>query len=201
MTRWPVMKGAAGDGHAASARERVERVDDALAGDEGLHRVEPLRRRPPQPHRPRLPHRQLVVVDSGDQIGDAQLALSHLGDGPLHAGRHEDAMKERFRLLHGAQFVPTCDAVPRLHGGTERPGACTIERRMLRAAFEEVPFACKRGQRSLHAVEDVAQQPGAEFHLERSARVYDRIPDPQARGLLVDLQHGLVALESDHLGE
>ncbi len=109
-------------------------------------------------------------------------------------------MHERRGLGHRPQHVARLHGVADRHLQAELPGAVTFDRRDLHAPADErlaEPLAVllgERRQRSLHAVEDLAQQARPQLHLERRPGVLHLRAGLEARRLLVHLDHRLVAL-------
>ena len=87
----------------------------------------------------------------------------------------------------------------------ECPGLLAIERGQLTSAREQrapervVPVSSEHVERALGPVEDATEQAGAELDLQRTPGVDDGLADPQAGGVLVDLDRDPFALEADDL--
>ena len=160
---------AAGHRHRAALGHREQQVEDALPGDE-----RPVVRQPgadgPRPaHRPVVRQVQRRAVGQpSDGVRHRELAGIELRDAAAHAGRHEDAVLQRSAFDHGAEHVASLHLVPRLASRLEVPARGGIERRRARARLHEV--AGQLGQpleRPADAVEDGAEQAGAELEGER----------------------------------
>ena len=139
--------------------------------------------------------------------GSSQRALParDVRDRAGEAGRDEDPVRERSRLLHVAEHVSRADALTDGDGRLELPASLPVERRRSDAARDHrrpprvLAGAGEHGQRALRAVEDRAEQARAELDLERLAGVEHRLAGGQPGRVLVDLDHGVRSVEADHL--
>ena len=91
--------------------------------------------------------------------------------------RHEDAVGDDLRLLHGAEDIALFDDVARLDGRDEVPFALSVEAVDGDAARNAVAALEKeRCKRALDAVENARQKPRPELRRERFARRDDFFP-------------------------
>ena len=104
-----------------------------------------------------------------------------------------------------AEYVPGHHGVPLPTRGSNvqacsrsSAGSSTSAREQ-RAPERVVPVSGEHVERALGPVEDATQQAGAELDLQRTAGVDDGLADPQAGGVLVDLDRDPLALEPDDL--
>ena len=114
-------------------------------------------------------------------------------------------MREVGGLLDRAERVAGADRVADADGRLEFPNSVAVERRGGQPARDHrssprvLAGTRQHRQRALRAVEDRAEQTGAELCPERLARVGNRLAGGQPRRVLVDLDHGVRAVEPDHL--
>jgi hypothetical protein len=139
----------AGDGRLAALQQGVEGIQDALPGEQGLHRVVAPPERPRGAHRPAVEQMQLLDAALIDVTPEFH-AADHLLDGVIafrrqfhefavEQGRHQDAVLDGFGFLHRAQHVAAshggCRAtlgvwhempalVPGAGKGQRHPGQC-----------------------------------------------------------------------------
>ena len=143
------------------------------------------------------------IQTTGSSI--ARGAAANLGDGAGDAGRDEDAVRELRGLLHGAEHVSGDDRLADGDDGLELPAPPAVERGRRQPPVDHRPspgvlaHAGEHRQGTLRAVEDRAEQTGAELDPEWLARVDHRLAGCKPRGVFVHLDHGVGAVEPDHL--
>ena len=104
------------------------------------------------------------------------------------------------RLLNRAENIAGPDDVTRLHRGHKLPLLLVREARGRDAALDEVAhFVNEHLERSLDPVIDTGQQPGPELDSERQAGILHRFTGPDAGGIFVDLDDGILTLDLDDL--
>jgi hypothetical protein len=182
-----------------------QHVDRPLAGDERRIQPEPGRGRAGLPDGPPGKHRQRVPVEPDDWVIDTPIAATDVGDGAAHAGWDEDPVSERSRLLHGPEEITGRNLLARRRGRLEVPTSLPVECGRGDSALDHrrppgvAAGAGELGERALGAVEDRAEQAGAELRAQRLARVGHGLAGGQPRCVLVDLDHGVGTVEADHL--
>ena len=130
---------------------------------------------------------------------------AEIGDDAGGAEWDEDPVREVGGLLDRAERVAGLDRVAYADGRREFPTSVAVECRGGQSARDHrsPPWVLagtrQHRQRSLRAVEDRTEQTGAELCPERLARVGNRLAGGQPRCVLVDLDHGVRAVEPDHL--
>ncbi len=111
-------------------------------------------------------------------------------------------MRQKFRFWHRAQDIARTDHIARAHRRREFPFARAINRRRGDAARDEIAgLVAQNRQRSLHAVEDAAEQSRTQFDLQQRAGRFDRIAHAQTRRVLVHLDGRAVALQANHFAD
>ncbi len=189
-----------GDHGRAALRDREERVDDPLPGQQRQGRIELARVRAAPAYGPGLPHPDRpVAVEPGGLIVDGQRPVRDALDGPPHPGRDEDPVVQVV-LADGPEHVPRADLRTDPDLGHELPALCVVDAGDREPTGDEVaaPLGEER-QRALHPVVDRGEEPGAELHAKGFARVLDDLPRAQAGRVLVDLDDRDVLVEPDHL--
>ena len=183
------------DRRGAASGEREERVDRPLSRDERRVEREPAGGGAGGAHGPAREHRQRLAVDPDDRLVDARTTGADLRDRAGDAGRDEDAVRERNRLLRRCRARLRADPLTGGDGGLEFPASLPVERRRRDAARDHrrpprvLAGAGEHGQRALRPVEDRAEQTRAELDLERLAGVEHRLSRDQPGRVLVDLDH------------
>ena len=110
--------------------------------------------------------------------------------------RHQRACLDRRRLGHGAQARAGRHGVTGANGWAKRPAAVLEEGAGPRPGAQAIAQVLQPAQ---HAVEDAAEQPGAQVRAERPVAEPRSGPRPQAAGVLVGLHDGDLAAQRDDL--
>ena len=143
-----------------------------------------------------LHHR--AVHREGIPVGDR-------GDHSRAAGGDHHAVLDGDRLDDPRHHVALVDSITHGRIQKNRPESLAIERGRFDPATQEragVGTALPSGERwkgALHPVEDPADQPRSEFHVEWTASVLHRRADPEAARVLVHLDHRLRPGQADDL--
>ena len=180
-------------------------VDHTLPGDERRRGVETPSGRTLPSHRPAREQRERFVVDPQERLGDGNGIGADLGHDAGSARRNHHPVDQRGCLPGRRDDITHLDRVAGNDRAVERPTTGSIQRRQLDAAPEEraaelvAAFGRQRGEGTLDAVEDVAQQSGPELHIQRCPRVHHRRSDLETTRLLVHLDHGFFRFEPDDL--
>ncbi len=130
-----------------------------------------------------------------------ELATGDVRQRATDAGRHQDPVREAGTLLDGAEHVARGDDGAGGERGTEGPPLPGSRVGTLAPAVRKSPLCAARAARGAEAVEDAAEEAGAQLDLEGAAARAHRLADLEAVGLLVDLEGGAVACQADHLAE
>jgi len=159
--------------------------------------------------RSRAPHRPGVCQIERRAVGELRDGITH---GELarfdrrqlarHTGRDQDAVLQARALRDDAEHVAARDggAPPQARG--EGPALSRIERRGDCAGLDKVAGLLRQApERPPDAVDDRAQQSGAQLGRERGTGRLDRLSAFETGGLLVHLKRRGVALDPNHFAE
>mmetsp|Transcript_31231 Transcript_31231/g.92730 ORF Transcript_31231/g.92730 Transcript_31231/m.92730 type:complete len:665 (-) Transcript_31231:90-2084(-) len=200
----------AGHGRGAALRDREEGVDDALAREQRGAALELLHRGPGLAHRPpleELHHRLLAGLLHLDDIGVEGVlsgrldALHPAADIGVH---HDEVLLKETILAHHADDVAARHQVADLHvQRLEVPELLAVQGRHVDAARHEDALRdlLNALEGALDAVVDTVQDARAELEGEREAGLHQGVAHGEAGGVLVHLDGGGVALETDNLAD
>jgi hypothetical protein len=181
---------SSGDRALATERDREQRIEDALSGHQRLVRREARTHGTRRAHRPEVAQRNLALaVFPASQAQDRR----HVG---VLAGTGNPVDVPRGVRWNESLLRATMRAADATEDGTRGNVAAAGN-----DGFEHEARVGGGGQRPQQAVEDVAQQPGADADAEEGARAGDFDAGPQARCVLVYLRDDLVLVEADHLAQ
>ncbi len=111
-------------------------------------------------------------------------------------------MLDRWGLLHPADDVAMGNAVADCDRGHKVPAFCSTERVAAGAARHEIPRLISNDlQGPLNPVVDHPQKPRPQLGQEGFPLALDRLADPQAISLFIDLNRHLIALDFDHFAD
>jgi len=197
-----------GNGGGSALDTWKEGVQDALAGQEGTVAGQLVLHRTTLAHRPNLEHgvpRDLVFeLRFHDHVVHAVVSRrSQPLDPPVASGReHQPVIVHHAVLENRSVYVPAGHQIVDLElGGGKRVRDVPRQGRDIDALgyVDGVGQLADRPQGSLDAIEDAAHDPGAQFHGQRLAGLVDGVSDTHARSVLVHLDGGHVALQTDDL--
>ena len=167
---------AARDGGAAAPGDRVQQVEDPLAGVQRCGDVDAFAVRPRPAYRPGLGERHLRAGDRRDhRVGSVTTRRRHLLHRARDPRRYQHPQRDATRAGHGAELGAGRHPDAGGHRGGELPAAAVV---VLMRRPREQPVADLR-QRAQQAVEDPAEQTGAQPGRERGPR--GTTPAPGAR--------------------
>ena len=137
----------------------------------------------------------VILGDNAYRVGDGEIplayALDRAGDG---RGNHYFVV-DYIGLLDCAEHVAALDPVARLDGGNKVPAGVSAQGGDLytprQAVAHEVAYDV---QRALDTVEYALDEAGAELNAQRLVSGFDGLARAYARGLLIDLDRGSVAV-------
>ncbi len=183
----------AGNGRGAPPRNRVQQVEHALPRGERLGLVEAGAKRPPLAHRPQLHERDLVAGHDRDRL----VVVVPAGrrdrvDAAADPWGDEQPVLESGALDHDAEYVAIGDGVA---DGDSRPELPLPVGGSGHAARTQERFG--RDEWSQQAVEDAAEQTGAEPGRQRVVQVASRRARGEAARVLVDLRGRALAPHPD----